>query len=130
MRTWIIAATFLWAPVVAAAQIPDSLPVGVTPQMIRNGQLLFEGPGLCVSCHGQDGRGVTGNNVDLTDGVWKHSDGSVDGILAQIKSGVPKEHSEGGNAMPQRGASRLTENQLRAVAAYVWSLSRRPAESR
>jgi len=130
MRTWIIAASLLVGPTVAAGQTPDSLPSGVTPQMIRNGQLLFEGPGLCVSCHGQDGGGVTGNAVDLTDGAWKHSDGSFDGILAQIKSGVPKEHSESGNGMPQRGASRLTENQLRAVAAYVWSLSRRPAGSR
>ena len=128
MRAWMIVSAMLGVPLCATtAQVADSLPPGVTPQMVRNGQLLFEGPGLCTSCHGTDGKGVTGNTIDLTDAAWIDSDGSFEGILAQIKSGVPKEHSSGGTGMPERGASRLTENQLRAVAAYVWSLSRRPA---
>jgi len=110
----------------AAAQIPDSLPTEVTPQMIRNGQLLFEGPGFCTSCHGKDGAGLGDPRKDLTDSIWHHSDGSFEGILTQIKAGVPAEHSASGERMPERGASRLMDNQLRAVAAYVWSLSRRP----
>jgi len=128
MGTWVIGIVLLAAPLVAAsAQIPDSLPTEVTPQMIRNGQLLFEGPGLCMSCHGKDGAGLGDAGKDLTDSAWHHSDGSFEGILTQIKAGVPVEHGAGGVQMPERGASRLTENQLRAVAAYVWSLSRRQA---
>jgi mono/diheme cytochrome c family protein len=123
-----VVVVFLASGTEAAAQIPDSLPPGVTQQMVRNGQLLFEGPGLCTSCHRRDGKGIVGTGADLTDDVWIHSDGSFEAILGQIKSGIPKEHSEGGSPMPERGASRLTENQLRAIAAYVWTLSRRPAD--
>ena len=128
MHAWVIGIILLAAPLATAtAQIPDSLPTGVTAQMIRNGQLLFEGPGLCTGCHGEDGAGIGDPGKNLTDAAWSHSDGTFEGILTQIKAGVPREHSASGARMPERGASRLTENQLRAVAAYVWSLSRRPA---
>lgn len=109
---------------VNAQQLPDSLPDGVTSTMVEQGRLLYEGPGRCISCHGDDGRGVGPSGADLTDSVWVHSDGSFDAILAQIKQGVPKEHSTVDRRMPERGASRLTDNQLRFVAAYVWTLSR------
>jgi len=129
VQAWkFVMVAILAAAAETAAQMPDSLPPGVTSQMVRNGQLLFEGPGLCTSCHGRDGKGTIGTGADLTDDVWSHSDGSFTAILDQIKSGVPKEHSAGGSQMPERGASRLTENQLRAIAAYVWTLSRRPAD--
>jgi mono/diheme cytochrome c family protein len=125
MRPCTLLIVFLTVPLPAAlAQEPDSLPPGVTPQMIRNGQLLYEGPGLCTSCHGTDGRGIPNAGSDLTDTTWVHSDGSFDGILAQIEAGVPAEHSSTGTRMPTRGASRVTPNQLKAIAAYVWSLSR------
>jgi len=106
------------------AQQPDSLPPGVTAQMIETGKLLFEGPGVCTACHGRDGKGITGVGSNLTDTTWVHNDGSYEGILAQIKTGVLPEHSQSGRRMPERGASSLTDKQLAAVAAYVWSLSR------
>ncbi|MDH4043864.1 MAG: cytochrome c [Gemmatimonadota bacterium] len=116
---------FLSIPLAGAAgQEPDSLPPGVTSQMLRNGQLLYEGPGLCTSCHGKGGNGIPNAGSDLTDTTWVHSDGSFEGILAQIQVGVPAEHSSTGTRMPERGASRVTPNQLKAIAAYVWSLSR------
>jgi mono/diheme cytochrome c family protein len=107
-----------------AAQQPDSLPSGVTPQMIDLGKMLFEGPGQCTSCHGPAGKGIANAGPDLTDTTWVHGGGTFEGILALIAAGVPAEQSQSGHRMPERGASRLTEKQLQAVAAYVWSLSR------
>jgi mono/diheme cytochrome c family protein len=124
MRAWMAVAVLAAACMTAEAQAPDSLPPGLTPLMVRNGKLLYEGPGMCASCHGTTGSGLGRTSADLTDSVWVHSDGSFEGILQQIVSGVPKAHSSTGALMPQRGASHLTENQLRAVAAYVWTLSR------
>lgn len=130
MRVLLVAAA-LTAPLAAlSAQAPDSLPEGVTATMIAQGRLLYEGPGRCVSCHGPDGAGITNAGSDLTDDTWTHTDGSFEEILALIKAGVPREHSESGGRMPERGASRLTENQLRAVAAYAWSLSRQSGGDR
>jgi mono/diheme cytochrome c family protein len=129
LRAYVAIAVLAVAPcITAAAQTPDSLPAGVTPLMVRNGQLLYEGPGLCTSCHGPTGRGVAHAGADLTDSVWIHVDGSFESILRVIAGGVLKAHSSTGAPMPERGASRLTENQLRAIAAYVWTF-RRPAAS-
>jgi len=126
MRAWVVVAVLAAAPCgMALAQAPDSLPPGVTPLMIRNGQLLYEGPGFCTSCHGATGTGVGNTGGDLTDSTWAYSDGSFDGILQQIMSGLPQGHNTTGRPMPERGGSRLTENQLRAIAAYVWTLSHR-----
>lgn len=111
----------------AAGQAADSLPPDVTARQVEQGKLLYEGPGRCVSCHGESGTGIPGAGSDLTDTTWVHSDGSFEGILAQINAGVPSEHAASGIRMPPRGASRLTENQLRFVAAYVWTLRRQSA---
>lgn len=127
MRAWLVVAVLAAACGMAQAQVPDSLPAGVTPLMIRNGKLLYEGPGFCASCHGTTGAGVGSASGNLTDSTWAHSDGSFDGILRQIMSGLPQGHNTTGRPMPERGGSRLTENQLRAIAAYVWTLSRRPS---
>src|SRR3990170_390170 len=43
----------------ARAQVkPEALPPGVTAQMVREGETLFKGAGLCSACHGQDGKGI------------------------------------------------------------------------
>jgi mono/diheme cytochrome c family protein len=110
-----------------AAQVPDSLPPGVTPQMIQRGRLFYEGPGRCASCHGKDLKGVPRAGSDLTDSVWAGGDGSYESIVRQILEGVPEEHSATGTAMPPEGASNLSERQVRAMAAYVWAVSHRSA---
>jgi mono/diheme cytochrome c family protein len=112
----------------AVAQVADSLPPGVTPAMIERGKLLYEGPGFCASCHGADAKGLANAGSNLTDTVWAHSDGSYESIAAQILAGVPAAHASSNIRMPERGASRLTDSQVRAIAAYVWTLSRRPAK--
>lgn len=106
----------------AQAQQQDSLPPGVTAAMIAEGKTVFAGPGLCTACHGQAAKGIGGLGPNLTDREWLHSDGSYDAIVKQITNGVPANQSTTGLVMPPKGGGPLSDAQVRAVAAYVWSL--------
>jgi mono/diheme cytochrome c family protein len=107
------------------AQSADSLPPGVTAGMVEEGRRLFGGAAICASCHGKDAKGVRGIGPDLTDDEWLHSDGTYEALVRQITEGVPSDESETGVMMPPKGGTNLTEAQVRAVAAYVWSLRNR-----
>ncbi|HEX3233600.1 MAG TPA: c-type cytochrome [Gemmatimonadales bacterium] len=96
-------------------------PAGVTPAMITQGDSIFHGKGNCYACHGANAEGTVGPN--LTDAEWLHSDGSYDAIVKQVTTGVPKEQSKSGIVMPPRGGSTITDDEVKAVAAYVYSLS-------
>lgn len=104
----------------------DSLPEGVTSAMVGRGKTLFESSGLCFACHGIDGKGTVGAN--LTDTVWVHHDGSFAALVEQITRGISDRESKSGTPMPPRGGSALKDDEVRAVAAYVWTLSRRAAK--
>ena len=96
-------------------------PAGVTPELIAQGDKIFHGPGNCYACHGSNAEGSVGPN--LTDAEWIHSKGSYDEIVAQVIKGVPKEESKSGIVMPPRGGSTISDDEVKAVAAYVYSLS-------
>jgi mono/diheme cytochrome c family protein len=103
----------------AKAQQPD----GVTQQMIDQGKTIFIGQGICMVCHGTDAKGMPNLGADLTDEEWNQGDGSFEAILEIIQEGVTSDKSTTGTVMPPKGGSQITDEQLRAVAAYVWSLS-------
>jgi cbb3-type cytochrome c oxidase subunit III len=105
-------------PARASAQ---ALPDGVTQAMIDKGNGIFHKEGLCYACHGQDAKGIVGPN--LTDDVWIHSKGTYPEIITQITKGVTKEESKTGVPMPAKGGSTISDDDVKAVAAYVWSLS-------
>jgi mono/diheme cytochrome c family protein len=113
-------AVALTGPALAAQQAP-ALPEGVTPAMIEEGGKLFKGAGLCAACHGVSATGGVGPS--LADTVWLHSRGTFEEIARQITAGVPQAQAKGGMMMPPRGGSAISDAQVRAVAAYVWSLS-------
>jgi len=103
------------------ASQPDSL----TPAMIAEGKRIFEGKtggALCFTCHGPAAKGVPGVGPDLTDARWLHGDGSLAFLETLIKAGVPKPKQSAAPMLPMGGAA-LKADQLKAVAAYVWSLS-------
>ena len=108
----------LGAPTMLEAQA-EALPDSVTPAMVAEGATLFQGAGICAACHGPDGTGLTG--PDLTDDEWVHSDGSYESIVERILAGVPADSSKSGIPMLPKGGSQLTDEQVRMVAAYVWS---------
>lgn len=114
----------LAVPSVPLAAQSDSLPPGVSLEMVREGAEIFAGAGNCWSCHGEDAKGSHGIGPDLTDGEWWHSDGSYEAIIRQILGGVPtaRVRNRFKARMPPRGGSDITLRQVRAVAAYVWSL--------
>ncbi|UCD24351.1 MAG: c-type cytochrome [Gemmatimonadota bacterium] len=121
-RLVLAAAMLVFAvPAIAAQDLPE----GVTEQMITEGETIFKGPGICFTCHGQDAKGMPGLGADLTDKEWTHADGTYDSILATIMKGAT---NAAGAVMPPKGGPPLTDDQVKAVAAYVWSLSNKPAK--
>jgi len=70
---------------------------------------------VCAACHGADGKGNPALGApNLTDKIWLHGWGEQ--AIAAIVSGGKN------NAMPAH-ASRLTPEQMRVLAAYVWRFS-------
>jgi cbb3-type cytochrome c oxidase subunit III len=95
-------------------------PAGVTPAAIAKGDTIFHKAGLCYACHGSNAEGAVGPN--LTDAEWLHGDGSYDMIVATVTSGVPADKAKKGIAMPPKGGSSISDEDVKAVAAYVYSL--------
>jgi mono/diheme cytochrome c family protein len=92
--------------------------------MITQGKAVFTGAGVCFACHGMDAEGISGPS--LTDSVWIHNRGEYDKIVQLILTGVDARASKSGVVMPPRGGSAISDADVRAVAAYVWSLGPRP----
>jgi mono/diheme cytochrome c family protein len=103
------------------------MPAGVTMAMVATGDSIFHARG-CRNCHGMDAKGAA-NGPDLTKGTFQHIDGSYNSMVQIITTGVAKTDIKDPahpNAMPARGGPRpalLTDDQINAVAAYVYSLN-------
>ena len=120
----LLRATFALGALLVIGSVPveaQGLPEGVTQAMVDKGNEVFHKQGLCYACHGPDAKGLVGPN--LTDDVWLHSKGSYDDIVRQVTAGVTKEQSKSGVPMPAKGGSSITDDDVKAVAAYVYSLS-------
>ena len=113
-----VAIVALVGTVPASAQ---GVPEGATQAMVDKGNEIYHKGGLCYACHGQDGKGLVGPN--LTDDVWIHSKGTYSELISQIAKGVTKEESKTGVPMPAKGGSSISDDDVKAVAAYVWSIS-------
>ncbi len=115
----LIAAFIVWP---AAAQ---QRPAGVTDSAIAWGEELFHGSANCSACHGDGGRG-TGYGPNITGALWLHGPGTYESLIEQVKHGVPASRSATGQAMPMRGWASMSDDDVKAVAAYVWSISHPP----
>ena len=81
--------------------------------MAAQGKKLFEG--VCVACHGVDGKGNTDLGApDLTDDYWLYGNSKE-----ALRDAIVKGHH---GVMPAH-RDLLGETRSRLVAAYVWSLS-------
>lgn len=107
----------------ASAQAPpDSL---MSAPVLALGDSIFHGKkagGMCFTCHGATAKGTAGLAPDLTDAKWLHGDGSYAFIVGIVEKGIPKP-KEAVAPMVARGGANLNAAQIRAVAAYVYSLS-------
>jgi mono/diheme cytochrome c family protein len=115
------------AAVLGARSAVAQAPAAVTPAAIAEGDSIFHSKGNCYACHGTNAQGAVGPN--LTDAEWIHSDGSYDAIVKQVTTGGPQAESKSGIAMPPKGGSTITDDEVKAVAAYVYSLSHKKPES-
>ncbi len=101
-------------------------PADVTPANVAMGDSLFN-RGNCQRCHGLLGVGGTG--APALDGKkWLQlKTGSYDEIVSIVTTGVPAANIKDPthkNPMGARGGrAALTDPQIKAVAAYVWTLS-------
>ncbi|HEY0305796.1 MAG TPA: c-type cytochrome [Longimicrobiales bacterium] len=104
----------------AATQTAGQPPQGATAEDVTAGQQIFTATGNCYTCHGPDAKG-TALAPNLTDAEWINIGGTFDEIQTVVKTGVaqPKQHPA---AMPAMGGATLSDDQVRQVAAYVWSL--------
>jgi mono/diheme cytochrome c family protein len=96
-----------------------NLPPGVTPELAEAGRALFV---PCAVCHGLDGRG---NQLgpSLRDTEWTHIGGSLEEIERLVREGVasPRDYPV---PMAPMGGGDFDAEELRAVAAYVFAISR------
>jgi mono/diheme cytochrome c family protein len=104
-------------PVQAAAV--GKLPPGVSGEMGKQGQELYLR--ACVMCHGQNAGG-TPLGPSLTDREWTEGNGSFEEIIQLVRNGVPAP-KQFEVPMPARGDGTFTDDQVRAVAAYTYSIA-------
>jgi glucose/arabinose dehydrogenase/cytochrome c553 len=111
-----------------AAQTGGSAPVppGFTAEQVALGSRIYRGierSGTCQGCHGPDGAGSTLGPA-LTGQEWLWTDGSVASLAKVIGEGVttPKKYPTG---MPAKGGTEMSDADVQAVAAYVWTLSQK-----
>src|SRR6185369_11538539 len=114
------------APAASTSMAKPGLPSGVTPQMVQLGDSIFN-TASCQRCHGKQGVGAQ-NGPALASGKWTHITGSYDEIVKIITTGVPQQDIKDPSrrfAMRARGGVQpaLTDDQVRAVAAYVYTIS-------
>lgn len=106
-----------------AAQKPlEPMPPDVSDSLIQRGSVVFRGSARCDVCHGAEAGG-TEDGPDLTDDKWLRGGGTFEEILERVLHGMPRRDSKTGKPMPMRGWEPVSDEDARAVAAYVWSLS-------
>jgi mono/diheme cytochrome c family protein len=116
-----LAAAFLAVAMPVHGQTPS--PGAPAPALVARGDSVFHGPGNCYACHGSKGEGLVGPS--LVDAEWIHIKGTEEEIAAQVIKGVPKEESKSGIPMPPKGGSTISDDDVKAVAAYVHSISQK-----
>ena len=96
-----------------------NLPPNVDQSVAQQGRDLFI---VCATCHGLDARG-TELGPPLRDQEWLHISGELEEIERVIREGVA-EPEEYDIPMPPGGGGAFDDAQVRAIAAYVYALSR------
>jgi mono/diheme cytochrome c family protein len=104
------------------AMLP-ALPIGMTMDMIMEGDRLFHGKGGCFACHGSEAQGLPAAGDGITSALfyarpeWR----SLDSLIGQ---GIPDGLTRSPIAMPARGArGDLSREEIMRISAYVWAIN-------
>jgi mono/diheme cytochrome c family protein len=94
--------------------------------MIAMGDSIFHAKS-CVRCHGADAKGRT-NGPDLTSSTHLQVDGTYADFIRIITNGVALDQiKDKSHTLPMRARGGqpplLTDDEIKAVAAYVYTLS-------
>ena len=111
-------------PEAGTAGPPLPVPPGATQEQVALGDRIFHGEiggATCAGCHGSDAKG-TPVGPDLTSGTWLWGDGSLPAIAQTITNGVPEPKTYSG-AMPPMGGVKLSQDEIKALTAYVWAVA-------
>jgi mono/diheme cytochrome c family protein len=95
--------------------------------MLAQGDSIFHGlksGGLCQTCHGPTASG-TPLAPSLVDSTWLTGDGSYAFIQKRVTEGMPNPTPPYTGPMLPMGGAQLTPDDIKAVAAYVYSISHR-----
>jgi mono/diheme cytochrome c family protein len=103
-------------------QAAGAAPPGATASDVSAGQTVFSSTGNCFTCHGQNGAG-TALAPALNDKQWLNISGDFPSIQQVVNNGVPNP-KQFPAAMPAKGGAPLTDQQVKQVSAYVYSISR------
>jgi mono/diheme cytochrome c family protein len=99
------------------AQVLASLPPGASVDQLEQGRQLFA---VCTVCHGADAAG-TQLGPSLRGPEWIRIEGSVEEIQQIVRDGVPSP-ARYPVPMPQGGGGDFDDQELRALATYVFAL--------
>ncbi len=123
--TWLTASIVLVSAMLIVPSLRAQGAAASTPAQIAEGDSLFNGHrlGACWACHGANGKGTSTAPKLAGNPKWLNIDGSLEAIKGIITNGVPKPKKHAG-AMPPMGGAQLTPEQIDALAAYVYSLSK------
>jgi mono/diheme cytochrome c family protein len=113
-------------PSLAERPVPGAPPSGATAAMVALGDSIFHGEvagGKCSSCHGYDARGGP-RGPTLRKHEWRTGDGSYEFLQARILMGSAEPERPYPSPMEVHGGADLTPDQVKAVAAYVYAISR------
>ena len=97
--------------------------------MLAEGDSIFhslKAGGLCQTCHGADANG-TPTGPSLTDSQWLTGDGSYEFIQKRVTEGMANPTPPYTGPMLPMGGAQLTPDQIKAVSAYVYSISHKGA---
>jgi mono/diheme cytochrome c family protein len=103
---------------------PGQPSVEITEATLELGAKAYQ-TGMCWKCHRGNGKGGQ-RGPDLTDNEWLHCDGSIDGILEVLRSGVSRNQFKDPNRpFEMNPATNFVQDndQLAALATYVFNLS-------
>jgi mono/diheme cytochrome c family protein len=98
-----------------------TLPPGVSTEAGEKGRDVYER--TCVMCHGEQGEG-TRLGPSLTDAEWLGGrTGSFEEIASVVRDGAVPDSTRYPAPMHPRGDGSLTEDEVRSVAAYTYSIA-------